>query len=76
MRELLKTLEDKAHVPRDTRGISTALNHRREEFDAVLKNLNKMNWCTNRTHPTDRTQKFIIAQGRAQKMEAIHNELV
>ncbi len=76
IRELLKTLEDGAQVPYDTRGISTALNHRREEFDAVLKNLEKMNRRTKRTHPADRTEKFIMAQGWAKKMEAIHAELV
>ncbi len=76
IRELLKTLEDSAQVPHDTRGISTALNHRLEEFDAVLKKLKKMNRRTKRTHPADRTEKFIMAQGWAKKMEAIHAELV
>ncbi len=76
IRELLKTLEDGAQVPHDTRGISAALNHRSKEFDAVLKNLKKMNQRTKRTHPADRTEKFIMAQGWAKKMEALHAELV
>ncbi len=73
---LLKTLEGDAQMPRDTRGISTALRLRREEFDAVLKNLEEMNRRTKRTSPIDRTEKFIKAQGWAKKMEAIHNDLV
>ncbi len=76
IRKLLKTLKEGAQVPHDTRGISTALNLRREEFDAVLSNLEKMNRRTKRTHPIDRTEKFILAQGWAKKMEAIHDDLV
>ncbi len=73
--KLLKTLEGSAEVPHDTRAIFTALNLRREEFDAILKNLDKMNRRTKRTHPVDRTEKFILAQGWAKKMESIHSDL-
>ncbi len=73
--ELLKILERSAHVPSNTGGISTALDHRREEFDAVLKDLEKMNRRTKRTHPIDRTEKFIFAQGWAKRMEALYNDL-
>ena len=76
VRSLLKMLEGGAQVPQDTRGISTALHLRREEFVAILKNLDKMNGRTKRTHAIDRTEKFILAQGWAKKMEAIHSDLV
>ena len=76
VRTLLETLEGGAQVPQNTRGISTALHLRREEFDAILKNLDKMNRRTKCTHPVDRTEKFIMAQGWAKKMEAIHNDLI
>ncbi len=62
-------------MPHDTRGISTALNLRREEFDVILKNLDKMKRRTKRTRPIDRTEKFILAQGWAKKMESIHSDL-
>ncbi len=39
IRTLLKTLEGYAQVLCDARSISTALRLRREEFDAILKNL-------------------------------------
>ena len=73
---MLETLEGSAQVPQDTRGISTALHLRREEFDAILKNLDKMNRPTKRTHLIDRTERFIMAQGWTKKMEAIFNDLV
>ncbi len=76
IRILLKTLEGDAYVPCDTRRISTALSLRREEFDAILKNLEKIKRRTKRTHPVDRTEKFIKAQGWAKNMEAIYNDLV
>ena len=75
IRKLLKTLEGSAEVPHDTRAISTALNLRRDEFDAILKNLDRVNRRTKRTHPVDRTEKFILAQGWAKKMESIHSDL-
>ncbi len=56
IRKLLMTLESSAEVPHDTRAISTALK-------TILKNLDKMNQCTKRTHPVDRTEKFVLAQG-------------
>ncbi len=76
IRKLLKTLEEDTQVPRDTRRISTALDLRRQEFDAVLKNLEKMKMRTKSAHPIDRTEKFIKAQGWAKKIEAICNDLV
>ncbi len=74
--ELLKTLEGESQVPYDTRRISTALNQRRQEFDKVLKKLERMNRRIERTKRRDRTERFIMAQGWAKKMEAIHSELV
>ncbi len=76
IRKLLKTLEASIEVLHDTREISTALNLRLEEFEQVQKNLDKMSRRTKRTHPIDRTEKFIMAQGWAKKMEAIHSDLV
>ncbi len=76
IRELLKTLQKGPQMPHDVCAISTALNHRREEFDTILKNLEKMNRLTKRSHPIDRTEKFILAQGWGKKMETIYLELV
>ncbi len=76
VRELLKTIERAIQVPHEACGISTGLNYRREEFDAVLKKLEKMKQRTKRTHPLQRTENFILAQGWAKQMEAIHNNLV
>ncbi len=73
---LLKTLEASTEVPYDAREISTALNLRREEFDKVQKNLDKMERRTRRTRRIDRTEKFITAQGWAKKMGAIYSDLV
>ena len=63
-------------MPRNTRRISPALGPRREESDAGLKNLEKMNQRTNCTDVVDYTEHFIKAQGWANKMEIIHNEFV
>ena len=76
MRELLKTLEDRTQVPHATLGISTALSHRQEEFDAVLDSLEKMKKRIKRRRRIFHLEKFILAQGWAQEMEAIHNDLV
>ncbi len=76
IRTLLKTLEGDAQVPCDARRISTALNLRCEEFDAVLKKLERFKQLTKGTHPIDRTEKFIKSQGWAKRMEAIYNNLV
>ncbi len=73
---LQKTLEGGSHVPQDKRGISTARNLRREEFVAILKNLDKMSRRSKRTHPLDHTEKFIVGQGWTKKMEGILNDLV
>ncbi len=75
IRKLLMTLEGSAEVPHDTRAIYTVLNLRREEFDVILQKFDKMNQRTQRTHPVDRTEKFILAQGWAKKMESIHSDL-
>ncbi len=75
IRKLLKTLEGSAEVPHDTRAISAALNLRREEFDAILTNFDKMNRRTKRTHPIVHTDKFMLAQGWAKKMVSIHSDL-
>ena len=76
IRTLLKTLEGDAQVPCDARRISTALRLRHEEFDAIIKKLDKFKQLTKRTHQVDRTEKFIRAQGWAKRMEAIYNNLV
>ena len=76
IRILLRTLEGDAQMPRVMRRISTALKLRREEFNAVSESLEKMKIRTKRTHPIDRTEKFIKAQGWAKSMDGIHNDLV
>ena len=76
IQKLLKTLKRDAQIPCNTYGISTALSLRREEFDAILKNLEKIKRRTKRTHPVDRTEKFIKAQGWAKNVEAVYNDLV
>ena len=63
-------------MPRGIHRISTALRLRREEYDAVLKNLEKIKRRTKHTHQIDCTEKFIKAQGWAKNMEAVYNDLV
>ena len=76
IRKLLKTLEDNAEGRTDARAISMALNLRREEFDSVLRKLEKMKQRTKRTNLIHRTKKFIMAQSWAKNMEAIRDDLV
>ncbi len=70
--ELLETLRVESQVQRNASRISTALNQRLEEFELVLKNLEKMNRRIGRTKRHDRTERFIMAQGCAKKMKALH----
>ncbi len=74
-KQLLETLQGEAQVPNDTREIITPLNQRYDEFEEVVKNLKKMKRRVNRPSPIDRTEKFIMGQGWAKEMEAIHNDL-
>ncbi len=76
IRQLLKTLEGVAEALHSTLGISTVLNHERDEFDWVMKNLEKINRRSKRTHQIDRPENFIIAQGWVKKMEDVHYDLV
>ncbi len=76
IRELLMTLEEGSQGLPDKIGISTALNNRREEFVAGLQNLENMEGHTKCTNAIDRTERFIMAQGWAKRMEAIHNDLI
>ncbi len=76
IRKLLKMLEGDTQVPRVTRRIYGALSIRREEFDAVLKDLVIMQRRTKCASPVERTEKFIMAQGWAKKLEVIYDDLV
>ncbi len=76
VRELLKLLEGGVQVPHDTGEIATALSHRREQFDVILQNPEKMKRRTRHTNPVDRTERFIAGQGWAKKKRVIHYDLV
>ena len=75
IRKLLEVQNEDVQLPQNTSEILTALNRHRDEFDATLKNLQKMNQRITSTHPTDRTKKFILAQGWAKNMAAIYTNL-
>ena len=42
----------------------------------MLTGLEKLNRCVKRTHLIDRTEEFILAQGWAETMDPIHDDLV
>ncbi len=75
IQELLKTLEGYSNIPPDFRLISTSLRHRREEMHEILMSLDEMQRLTERTGLYGRTEKFIMAQGWAKKMDAVHTDL-
>ncbi len=76
VRVLLKAFQYSAKILQYTEGAATALYLWLEEFNTVLKSLEKIDRGTNRTHPMHRTERFIMAQGCAKKMEALYNDLV
>ncbi len=72
---LVKTMRDGAEVLQNTPRISTALNQRREDFNAIVRSLEKMKEATKPRHPFGYTKKFIKAQGWEKEIGNILKEI-